>query len=297
MNAYREGKGDVSRTRLIDRLQSYLPPQIMLPPRRLRCLLKQAVQYQADRCSCHDVAWRTDLDNVSLLTDHDCGTDSVSLNMKTCKNWSQHRLFHFCIWLAFTQFPVTTVQILSDHCDEVWFVKFSPDGLKLATGSKDTTVIIWDVDPQKNQVKMRRTLEGHTYGISFFQWSPDSKYLLVGGPEDCSSIYIWNVDEEKPPNTMSHSSEDSLTCGSFSPDGTRIVTGGTRGQFYLCDLNGSVLESWDGVRVTGLAFRSDNKSILASDTHNRIRVYAIDNPRLDCTLYVFIRTSSFNKWT
>lgn len=75
----REGKGDVSRTRLIDRLQSYLPPQIMLPPRRMRCLLKQAVQYQAERCSCHDVAWRTDLDNVSLLTDHDCGTDSVSL--------------------------------------------------------------------------------------------------------------------------------------------------------------------------------------------------------------------------
>lgn len=252
-----EGKGDVSRTRLIDRLQSYLPPQIMLPPRRLRCLLKQAVQYQADSCSCHDVAWRTDLDNISLLTDHDCGTDS---------------------------FPVQTVQILSDHCDEVWFVKFSPDGLKLATGSKDTTVIIWDVDPQKNQVKMRRTLEGHTYGISFLQWSPDSKHLLVGGPEDCPNIWIWNVDEEKPPNIMSNSSEDSLTCGSFSADGTRFVTGGTRGQFYLCDLSGAVLESWDGVRVTGLAFRSDNKSILASDTHNRIRVYAIDNPRLDCTL-------------
>lgn len=78
---FREGKGDISRTRLIDRLQSYLPPQIMLPPRRLRCLLKQAVQYQADSCSCHDVAWRTDLDNISLLTDHDCGTDSVSVKM------------------------------------------------------------------------------------------------------------------------------------------------------------------------------------------------------------------------
>lgn len=37
---------------------------------------------------------------------------------------------------------------MTDHCDEVWFCKFSPDGLKLATGSKDTTVMIWDVDPQ-----------------------------------------------------------------------------------------------------------------------------------------------------
>lgn len=73
----REGKGDVSRGRLVDKLQSYLPPNVMLPPRRLRSLLKQAVEMQAERCSCHDVAWNTDLDNVSLLTDHNCGTDEV----------------------------------------------------------------------------------------------------------------------------------------------------------------------------------------------------------------------------
>lgn len=44
-------------------------------------------------------------------------------------------------------FPSETIQIMNDHCDEVWICKFSPDGLKLATGSKDTTIIIWDVDP------------------------------------------------------------------------------------------------------------------------------------------------------
>lgn len=76
-----EGKGDVSRNRLIDRLQSYLPPNVMLPPRRLRSLLKQAVEMQAERCMCHDVAWATDLDNTSLLTDHDCGTENVSVSV------------------------------------------------------------------------------------------------------------------------------------------------------------------------------------------------------------------------
>lgn len=76
---HREGKGTVTRSRLLDRLQAYLPPNVMLPPRRLNSLLKQAVEYQAERCSCHDVAWRTDLDNVSLLMDHDCGADNVSI--------------------------------------------------------------------------------------------------------------------------------------------------------------------------------------------------------------------------
>lgn len=44
------------------------------------------------------------------------------------------------------QFPCYTQQILTEHCNEVWFCKFSNDGTKLATGSKDTTVIIWQVD-------------------------------------------------------------------------------------------------------------------------------------------------------
>lgn len=60
------------------------------------------------------------MENVSLLVDHSCDKE---------------------------QFPCYTTQILNDHCDEVWHCKFSPDGLKLATGSKDMTVIIWDVDP------------------------------------------------------------------------------------------------------------------------------------------------------
>ena len=44
------------------------------------------------------------------------------------------------------QFPCFTTQVLNDHCDEVWFCKFSPDGTKLATGSKDGTLLVWDVD-------------------------------------------------------------------------------------------------------------------------------------------------------
>ena len=44
------------------------------------------------------------------------------------------------------QFPTETAQILREHNDEVWFCKFSPDGRFLATGCKDSTVIVYDVD-------------------------------------------------------------------------------------------------------------------------------------------------------
>lgn len=178
---------------------------------------------------------------------------------------------------AFPQFPIQTQQVLTEHSDEVWFCKFSPDGLRLATGSKDTTVLIWDVDPVKFTVKLRRTLEGHPYGVSFVAWSPDSKYLIVGGPEDCPDLFIWNLDEDKAPLKMSNSSEDSLTCAAFNKDGTRFVAGGVRGQFYMCDLNGAIHDHWEGVRVTGLAFRDDNKTVIAADTHYRIGSYSFDS--------------------
>ena len=39
-----------------------------------------------------------------------------------------------------------TIQTLTEHSDEVWFCKFSPDGTKLATGSKDGYLHIYDID-------------------------------------------------------------------------------------------------------------------------------------------------------
>lgn len=67
-----EGKGVKSRNRVMDRLQTYLPASVMLPPRRLHSLLGQAVELQTERCACHDMAWETGLDSVSLLSDHNC---------------------------------------------------------------------------------------------------------------------------------------------------------------------------------------------------------------------------------
>ncbi|XP_069749943.1 WD repeat-containing protein 26-like isoform X2 [Narcine bancroftii] len=194
-----EGKGSLSRTKLLDKLHTYLPPSVMLPPRRLQTLLRQAVELQRDRCLYHNTKSDTNLDSVSLLMDHACSR---------------------------RQFPCYTRQILTEHCNEVWFCKFSNDSTKLATGSKDNAVIIWQVDP---------TGELRT--------------------------------------KMSQSHEDSLTCAAWNPDGKRFVTGGQRGQFYQCDLDGNVLDSWEGVRVQCLWCLNDGKTILASDTHQRIRGY------------------------
>uniref|UniRef100_A0A8C7LXB7 WD repeat-containing protein 26 n=3 Tax=Oncorhynchus TaxID=8016 RepID=A0A8C7LXB7_ONCKI len=245
-----EGKGTNSRCRLLDKLQTYLPPSVMLPPRRLQTLLRQAVELQRDRCLYHNTKLDSSLDSVTLLLDHVCSRK---------------------------QFPCYTQQILTEHCNEVWFCKFSNDGTKLATGSKDTTVIIWQVDPESHQLKLLRTLEGHAYGVSYLAWSPDDTYLIACGPDDCSELWLWNVPTGELRTKMSQSHEDSLTSVAWNPDGKRFVTGGQRGQFYQCDLDGNLLDSWEGVRVQCLWCVGDGRTVLASDTHQRIRGYNFED--------------------
>ncbi|KAJ8964842.1 hypothetical protein NQ317_006891 [Molorchus minor] len=243
-----EGKGLKSRTALMNKLQSYLPPSVMLPPQRLNELLSQALELQALRCSHHNTSQAVTLDNSSLLVDHCCPKSS---------------------------FPMHTVQVLIDHCDQVWFCQFSPDGTKLATGSKDTNVIIWDVNPDTSTLSLRKILEGHNYGAAYISWSPDSMHLIACGPEESPEVWLWNIDTEKFLK-VSQSPEDALTCCAWNKDGTRFVVGGIRGHFYQCDLEGNVLDSWEGVRVNGLWCRKDGKTVLASDTHHRLRGYIFE---------------------
>uniref|UniRef100_A0AAQ6AL07 WD repeat-containing protein 26 n=1 Tax=Amphiprion ocellaris TaxID=80972 RepID=A0AAQ6AL07_AMPOC len=245
-----EGKGTVSRTKLLDKLQTYLPPSVMLPPRRLQTLLKQAVELQRERCLYHNTKLDSGLDTVSLLLDHACSRK---------------------------QFPCYTQQILTEHCNEVWFCKFSNNGTKLATGSKDTTVIVWQVDMETQQLKLMKTLEGHAYGVSYLAWSPDDTYLIACGPDDCSELWLWNIQTGELRTKMSQSHEDSLTSVAWNPDGKRFVTGGQRGQFYQCDLDGNLLDSWEGVRVQCLWCLTDGRTVLASDTHQRIRGYNFED--------------------
>ncbi|XP_070998935.1 WD repeat-containing protein 26-like isoform X3 [Oncorhynchus clarkii lewisi] len=245
-----EGKGTASRTKLLDKLQTYLPPSVMLPPRRLQTLLRQAVELQRERCLYHNTKLDSGLDSVSLLLDHTCSRK---------------------------QFPCYTQQILTEHCNEVWFCKFSNDGTKLATGSKDTTVIVWHVNTESHQLKLMKTLEGHAYGVSYLAWSPDDTYLIACGPDDCSELWLWNVQTGELRTKMSQSHEDSLTSVAWNPDGKRFVTGGQRGQFYQCDLDGNLLDSWEGVRVQCLWCLGDTRTVLASDTHQRIRGYNFED--------------------
>lgn len=237
------------RKSILEHLHKYFPANIMLPPQRLQTLFLQAIERQVTRCHYHNISIERTRETTSLFMDHACPSSS---------------------------FPMHHLQTIDDHYDEVWFVAFSPDGTQLATGSKDKTVIIWNVDPIHCQLSRKKTLKENPFGIAFMSWSPDSKYLIAIGPENNPEVLLWNMETDQP-KVIELSPTDSLSTAAWHADSTRFIAGGRRGQFYQCDVGGYVTEFWEGIRVNALACRSDGKTVFAADTLNRICSYYYDN--------------------
>lgn len=76
----REGKGSKSRSELMDKLQTFLPASVMLPPYRLGALLNQALELQTLRCQHHNTSQGVGLNDASLLVDHCCPKDNFPIH-------------------------------------------------------------------------------------------------------------------------------------------------------------------------------------------------------------------------
>eukprot|EP00891_Asterochloris_glomerata_P001993 jgi/Astpho2/1993/Aster-00501 len=132
------------REQLLQSLQAVLPPDILLPSRRLQILVEQAMELQLMRCRYHNQP----VPVFSLLSDYSCGPEQI---------------------------PSVTTQVLQDHTDEVWHIAFSHGGTMLASASRDNSAIIYSID------SLRR--HGHTDAIATLAWSPDDSMLATCGQD------------------------------------------------------------------------------------------------------------------
>ena len=76
------------------------------------------------------------------------------------------------------------------HRGEVCGMKWSPNGLYLATGCNNNMLIVWDA----RQRKILHDLQGHKAAVKAIDWAPFNPNLLAsGGGNADKNIKLWNV--------------------------------------------------------------------------------------------------------
>ncbi|KZW02769.1 WD40 repeat-like protein [Exidia glandulosa HHB12029] len=121
------------------------------------------------------------------------------------------------------------------------------DALSLATGSKDSSVRLWDLTPTPDPAEFGSALvlwdapEGPSGDgereINCLEWSPDGK-MLAGGSYDMH-MRVWNKDGTLYMNVRAH--EAPVYACKFSPSGKHILTIALDGSSRVWDVETKAL--------------------------------------------------------
>ena len=107
---------------------------------------------------------------------------------------------------------------LMGHDHEITSVAFSPDGKLLASGSKDATARLWDL----NSDKERFAFKCPKGGVSRVAFSPNGKRLAVAGGD---TVALYDTQTGKKIMEIQGYSHHVVHMA-FSPDGKRLATAG-----------------------------------------------------------------------
>ena len=122
---------------------------------------------------------------------------------------------------------VTTDKIIETP-DQNRGVAFSPDGHRLASGSHDKTMRLWDADTGQ---PIGAPLTGHTDVVYDVAFSPDG-HRLASASRD-RTVRLWNADTGQPIGAPLTGHTAAVTSVAFSPDGHRLASAGGDGTVRL----------------------------------------------------------------
>jgi WD40 repeat protein len=111
------------------------------------------------------------------------------------------------------------LQTLEGHSGPVNSIAWSQDGSRLASGSSDNTVRIWD--PATGQCTS--TLEGHSGRVNSIAWSQDGSRLASGSRDE--TVRIWDPATGQCESTLHISSPDFVRFDKVNPNHLHTSTG------------------------------------------------------------------------
>lgn len=188
--------------------------------------------------------------------------------------------------LAPTSTPIplgTTIYTYRGHSGSVQAVPWSPDGKRIASGSWDGTVQVWDAFTGDHVY----TYRGHSKAVNAVTWSPNGKHLASGSEDQ--TVQVWDAISGSTLLTYRGHS-DRVTAVAWSPDGKDIVSAGTYdGTAQVWDASiGTTLYTYHDPSncVTSAAWSPDGKYIASGGGYYNHTVQVWD-ASTGTTLYTY----------
>jgi WD40 repeat protein len=143
----------------------------------------------------------------------------------------------------------TEIRTLKGHTGAVRAACLSQDGKLAVSGSKDKTLILWNVETGEAV----RTFKGHKDAVHAVCFAPDGKFFISGSRD--RTMMLWDVTKEEPVRTFERH-KDAIHSISLSSDGNLLLSGSGDGHDYAVG-HGDGAKPSAPLAATGLGMGSE----------------------------------------
>jgi hypothetical protein len=158
------------------------------------------------------------------------------------------------------------------HTDWIYSLRFSPDGLLLATADRAAGLVIWETATGR----LYADLQGHKGEIRSLAWRPDSSAVITASLD--GTLKIWDMNESKLVKSWdAHGGGASAIA--ICNDGMMVSTGRDQ-KVKVWDAAGNAAGEMPPLAEAGLevAITVDGTHIAAGDWAGNVRVWTRANP-------------------
>jgi WD40 repeat protein len=179
------------------------------------------------------------------------------------------------VWDAAMGALVRSLDLL--HTDTVFGLRFSPDGLKLATASADRFLKVVQVEDGQEL----KSFEGHTGHVLAVDWSGDGKQLVTGGADDV--LKVWDFESGDLLRTLAPASKP-VNSVRWVP-GRPLVAGASgdaRVRYWNPNGTGNIIRTFAGLGdyAFAVATSKDGKVVVAGGADGVLFVWNGDDGKM-----------------
>jgi WD40 repeat protein len=168
---------------------------------------------------------------------------------------------------------VEPLMVLEGHTNRVDVLMLSTDAKKLITGSRDTTIKVWDLQSGE----CLQTLEGHSNRISALEFTPDQK-RLVSGAED-KTLKVWDLGTGKCLTTL-YGHGGAVGAIALTSSGKHVISASDDATVKVWDLTKhypNVQLNRHRARISALAVTPNDKKVISGSFDGGMKVWDFES--------------------